>query len=267
VRGPAAYQRFSGLKKDVRTIATDQIRRLERAMVAQRRWTGAEFRDLFVAHPVLWHIVRRLVWAVYEDAGAREDGAQAGESVLRTAFRVAEDRSFATVDDDTFELADDDAVGLVHPAAPGRGGDRVGRGVRRLRDPANRSRSWDARFYRLTDDERGAVALHRFGGVKFPTTRVFGLEHRGWRRGDPQDAGVQGWIERALPDGRTIVAELEPGIIVGVPDDWPQQQITKVWLNPKRDGSWRGDNGLPLGRLDAVDASELLRDLTEVTNA
>jgi hypothetical protein len=59
----------------------DQIRRLERAMVAGREWTGAEFRALFVDHPLL---VRRLVWGT-------GDGA---------SFRMAEDRTFAGADDD-----------------------------------------------------------------------------------------------------------------------------------------------------------------------
>ncbi|MEK8174305.1 DUF4132 domain-containing protein [Streptomyces sp. M19] len=50
------------MKKDVRTVATAQVRRLEDAMVAGRGWTTAEFRELFVSHPLLSHLVRRLVW-------------------------------------------------------------------------------------------------------------------------------------------------------------------------------------------------------------
>ncbi|TDD96041.1 DUF4132 domain-containing protein [Actinomadura rubrisoli] len=49
---PAAYQRFSSMKKVARTAA-DQIRRLETAMVTLRRWTPAEFGPLFVRHPVI----------------------------------------------------------------------------------------------------------------------------------------------------------------------------------------------------------------------
>ncbi|MGW5641005.1 DUF4132 domain-containing protein, partial [Streptomyces sp. NPDC003832] len=35
-------------------------RRFVAAMVTRRSWTAAEFRELFVAHPLLWHLVRRL---------------------------------------------------------------------------------------------------------------------------------------------------------------------------------------------------------------
>ncbi|MFD0853486.1 DUF4132 domain-containing protein, partial [Actinomadura adrarensis] len=41
-RATAAYQRFIALKKDVDMVAGDQVRRLEAAMVARRRWTVAE---------------------------------------------------------------------------------------------------------------------------------------------------------------------------------------------------------------------------------
>jgi hypothetical protein len=61
-KAPAARKRFANLKKDVRTVAGDQIRRLETAMVTRRDWSMAEFTDLFVRHPLTWHLARRLVW-------------------------------------------------------------------------------------------------------------------------------------------------------------------------------------------------------------
>jgi hypothetical protein len=80
----ASYNQFSALKKAVRTLAVEQIGRLERAMCARRSWSGEEFEELLVAHPLLRHVVRRLVWAVFDTAP--EDGG----SVIATV-RVAED--------------------------------------------------------------------------------------------------------------------------------------------------------------------------------
>ncbi|GAB3848128.1 DUF4132 domain-containing protein [Dactylosporangium cerinum] len=104
--GPAAYQRFSALKKDVRTLAGDQIRRFERAMVTRRRWTAPEFATFIVGHPLVRHLARRLVWS-FEAAA---DG-----STVDGSFRVAEDGSYAGVDDDTCTLPDGALVGVAHP--------------------------------------------------------------------------------------------------------------------------------------------------------
>ncbi|MFV2180020.1 DUF4132 domain-containing protein, partial [Actinomadura sp. LOL_011] len=96
---PAASKRFAALKKDLRTVAADQLARLERAMVARRRWPVAEFRELLAGHPLLRHLVRRLVWVA-------DDGP---------VFRVAEDGTFADAADDAIVLPGTARVGVAHP--------------------------------------------------------------------------------------------------------------------------------------------------------
>ncbi|GAA3350926.1 hypothetical protein GCM10020358_78680 [Amorphoplanes nipponensis] len=252
---PAAYQQFAALKKDVRTVATDQIRRLERAMVTGRRWTGAEFRQLFVAHPLLWHIVRRLVWATYDDAG-RPAGA----------VRVAEDRSFSDVHDERAELADDACVGVAHPLHLGDSlpdWAEVFADYEILQPFAQLGRE----TFSLTPEEAAAARLTRFEGHTVPTGRVIGLERRGWRREEPQDAGVQGRIELALGSRQEVVIELDPGIAVGALDIFPEQKLEMIFLSDGTGNRWGADTTghVPLGRLDPVTASEIIRDLTELT--
>ena len=166
----AARQRFSALKKDVRTVAADQIHRLERAMVTRRRWPAREFRELFVAHPFLVHVVRRLVWLVHDAAGT-----------VTGALRVAEDRTFTDAADEPFTLPDDASVSVAHPMLLDAGlaawaelfadyeilqpFPQLGRAV-----------------HTLTDAERGASSLTRFAGITVPTGRLMSLERRGWRR-------------------------------------------------------------------------------------
>ncbi|MEV7807572.1 DUF4132 domain-containing protein [Microbispora sp. NPDC088329] len=229
---PAAYQRFAGLKKDVRAVAGDTIHRLEQAMVNRRRWSGADFARLLVGHPLLWHIVRRLVWGLYDPSGR-----------LTGALRVAEDRSFADVEDDTLTLPDDAVVGVAHPLELGE-------------DLA----AWAEVFadYEILQpfpqlgretyapDE---TLLAEICAAKIPTVKVIGLERRGWRRGDPQDAGWQGWIERDVPGGETVTVGLDPGIAIGYLDFADEQTLVEVTL----DG------------LDPITASEILRDLREIT--
>ncbi|GAA2567510.1 hypothetical protein GCM10010435_46520 [Winogradskya consettensis] len=253
---PAAYKTFSALKKDVRTIAADQIRRLERAMVSGRRWTGAEFHQLFVEHPLVWHIVRRLVWGLYDESGT-----------LTGAVRVAEDRTFSTVQDDETTLPDDAIVGVAHPLQLADGLPdwvEVFADYEILQPFPQLSRQ----TFALTPEEAATSRLTRFEGITVPTGRVIGLERRGWRRETPQDAGIQGRIELTVDAKREVVIELDPGIAIGAMDIFPEQKLDMVFLWDITNGSrWgnRGDGHLPLGSLDAVTISEVIRDLTEIT--
>ncbi|WP_327044170.1 DUF4132 domain-containing protein [Microbispora sp. NBC_01189] len=229
---PAAYQRFTGLKKDVRAVAADSIHRLEQAMVNRRRWTGADFRRLLVGHPLLWHIVRRLVWGLYDSSGR-----------LTGALRVAEDRSFADVEDDALTLPDEAVVGVAHPLELG----------------AERA-AWAEVFAdyeilqpfpQLGRETYGPdeTLLAEIMAARVPTGRVLGLERRGWRRGYPQDAGWQGWIERDVPGGGTVTVGLDPGVVIGYPEFADEQTLT----------------GVSLDGLDPITVSEILRDLREIT--
>ncbi|MEU9508843.1 DUF4132 domain-containing protein [Micromonospora sp. NPDC048170] len=250
---PAAYQQFAGLKKDVRTLAADQIRRFEAAMVTGRRWPATEFRRYFLDHPLLWHVVRRLVWATFDEADA-----------VGVAFRVAEDRSLADISDDLYELPAEAMVGIPHPWHLGAhvpAWAELFADYEILQPFAQLGRE----VHHLADDEREQKMLDRFAGVGTEAARLLGLERRGWRRGAPQDAGVQCWLERAVPGDRAIVVDIEPGIAIGMVGEFAEQKITGVWVNDRPHGDWRGRGRVRFGDLDPVVASELLRDLAEVT--
>ncbi|MCO6004901.1 DUF4132 domain-containing protein [Actinoallomurus purpureus] len=246
---PAAYTLFTTLKKDVR-VAADQIRRLEAAMVARRRWTAGEFRRLFVEHPLIWHIARRLVWV-------------AGE----TAFRVTEERTYADIDDDALTLPDQAGIGIPHPLELG-----------------GTLSAWSALFadheilqpfpqlgrtvHALADAERAGRRLERFQGVAVPAEAVLGLERRGWRRSSPMDAGIQGCVYRELPGGLFITIKLNPGIVIGRLDDSGDQLLEEIRLDDRPDDDhWStGREGRPFGDLDPITASELLTELTDATS-
>ncbi|KUO04542.1 hypothetical protein AQJ67_12130 [Streptomyces caeruleatus] len=249
---PAERKRFAALKKDVRTVASDQVRRLEAAMVTGRSWTAAEFQELFVAHPLLWHLVRRLVWL----------GEADGEV---TAFRVAEDRTFADVGDDELTLPEGASVRLAHPLHLG---DDLGAWSELFADyeilqpfpQLGRS------VHALGEEEATSRRLARFEGATVPVGKLLGLTKRGWERGEPQDAGVECWFYRRLGEGRYLVIDLDPGIPVGMVEELGDQTFRAVGLDNRPDGWWNNrDSGLRFGGLDAVIASELLADLTEVT--
>jgi hypothetical protein len=247
-----AHRRFAELKKHARTVAADQIHRLEAAMVTRRRWPAREFRELFVAHPLLCHITRRLVWL-----------AEDGDAV--TAFRVAEDRTFAGAGGEALTLPDTARVGIAHPL-----------------DLAGSLTVWSALFARhaipqpfpqlgravhtLTEQERGASSLTRFEGVTVPAGKVVGLERRGWRRCDPLDGGWQGWLYRQVAADRYVIVDLDPGLVVGDVNANPEQELAAVVISSRPDVYWHEhDTSAVFGDLAPVMASEVLADLTELT--
>ncbi len=251
----AAYQRFAGLKKDVRTLAADQLTRLERAMAGGRTWTGAEFTEFLAGHPLLVHLVRRLVWVVLDESGA-----------VTGSFRVAEDRSLADVNDDAFELPEDAVVGVAHPVLLGETV-TAWSGVFADYEILQPFQQLGRPVHVLTDAERADSRLTRFEGVELPTTRVLLLTRFGWQRSAPMDGGVEPGLYKQLPGGLHAVVELDPGLVVGDLDALGDQKLHRIFLD--RDTSGHRWHSQPadqtLGVLDAVSASELLADLTELT--
>lgn len=250
---PAAHKQFAALKKDVRTLATDQVRRLQQAMVDGRRWTATEFTELFVGHPLLRHVTRRLVWAHFDSGDAT------------FTFRVAEDSTFADVSDDTVTLPADATIGIPHPLHLG---DNLAAWVEIFSDYEilQPFPQLGRPVHALTDEERALGELAMFKNVTVPTGKVLGLTNRGWQRGDPQDGGVEGWIERPVPSGHTVIVNLEPGIAVGLVDEFPEQKLESVWLSANGAAAyWDSKDGLLFGELDPVTASEVLTELTELT--
>ncbi|WP_433337329.1 DUF4132 domain-containing protein [Spirillospora sp. CA-294931] len=239
---PAAHARFAALKKDVRGVAADQIRRLEvAAMLDGRLWSAAEFHEFVVGHPLMRHLARRLVW--WND---REDEP--------TAFRVAEDGTFADVDDEPYALPDDALVGVPHPLELGGA---LGAWVEIFADYEilQPFPQLGRPVHALTSDEAGSDRLARFEGVTVPTGKVLGLTRRRWTRGVPEDGGVEWTILHELGDGVTVVIDLDPGIAVGNVDLFPEQTLRKVRIE--------GVEGF--GAIHPVVASELVSDLTDVT--
>ncbi|WP_026404720.1 DUF4132 domain-containing protein [Actinomadura rifamycini] len=240
---PAAYKRFAALKKDVQMVAADQIHRLERSMLTRRRWPVGDFRRLLVEHPLIGHIVRRLVWVA-------EDGGKAA------AFRVAEDGTFADAADDVLTVPDSAAIGIPHPV-----------------DLDGSLEAWSALFseyeilqpfpqlertvHTLTDAERAARRLERFQGRTFATRT---LDRLGWHRTAPMDAGLQHAFYRAVPGGRSLNISLNPPIAIDEFDAFTKE----IWLDDHTPNDSRAIPYVehPFGDLDPATASEVLAELT-----
>ncbi|MDI1428301.1 WGR and DUF4132 domain-containing protein [Polyangium sorediatum] len=237
------------LKKDVKAIAQNQITRLELAMCAERRWEVDSFRALFLEHPLLVHLVRRLVWGVYTEEGK-----------YLSAFRVAEDSSLADADDAAFDLPDGAYVGIVHPLAlPDATRAAFGQilGDYSIVQPFPQI---GRDTYAPTNVEANDSSIKRRAGQFVPVGKLLGLVERGWRKGEPQDAGWIWDMYKPLPGGATATLSLRTGISADMQMTEPKQEIGEVYVGKDREGE-------KLGTLSPVVFSELVRDLVQLGSA
>jgi hypothetical protein len=248
----AAYKRFAALRKDLRSIAADQVKRLERAMVQGRTWTPAEFDEHFVQHPLVWHLARRLVWTAEAD----------GE---RTAFRLAEDKGCTDVDEDEYTLPAHAAVRLAHPAIMGGDVDawaEILADYEILQPFPQLGRPVHA----FTDEELRTGRLTRFEGVTVPVGKLLGLTSKGWERAAPQDAGIEPGMSCEVPGLGYVVLDLDPGIWIGAIDQCPDQTLRTVILAAQDLDGWTVPKPkTDIGPVDPVAASEILAALAKLT--
>jgi hypothetical protein len=241
---PLAHQRFADLRKEARAVAADQIKRLEKAMVAGRSWASEEFRSAFVRHPLMRHIARRLVW-----------------SAEGTAFRVAEDGTLADVHDDEHVLPQDARVTLPHPVLLGEDTVAAWASVFGDYEILQPFPQLGRPVHTLEDGERDAARLARFEGLTAHFGRFMGMTSRGWELGDKETGGFRRQINLITPDERHVMVAFEPGIRVLDPEEFAEQTIERVMLMT---GRYSG-KAHPFGALDPVTASETLAELTRLT--
>ncbi|MFG3342638.1 DUF4132 domain-containing protein [Glycomyces sp. NPDC048151] len=214
-----AYERFAALRKDLKATAAEQVKRLETAMGTARTWTGAEFREFLVDHPLMWHLSSRLVW-------------QAGDA----SFRLAEDRTLADAEDEPFELPEGAVVRLAHPITLGGAvatwaevfaDYEILQPFDQLARPA----------FELSEDERKTGRL-RFEGAQAGGGPMIGLLSRGWKYGGPVGRGGGYGLFREFPEGGYVYLDSTPGVHPGYGyDNSTEQMLENVELKLPEDGS------------------------------
>ncbi|MBH0129779.1 DUF4132 domain-containing protein [Salinibacterium sp. NK8237] len=94
----AAKTHWATNKKELTAVVTTQRRRLYDAMCLRREWTGAEWRERLLEHPIMGVLVAALVWHV--------DGI---------TVRPDLDGTLRTVDGSPVEVTPDARVSVAHP--------------------------------------------------------------------------------------------------------------------------------------------------------
>ncbi|MFE6864770.1 DUF4132 domain-containing protein [Nocardia sp. NPDC057668] len=235
---PAAYAAFGAFKKALKAAVADQSTRLETAMVLGRRWTVANQRTLFIDHPLLRQLARRLVWTTFDAEGAPG-----------TAFRIDADGTLADIEDNPIELADDLSVGLAHPLHL----------YESIKDWAEVFADYSLvqpfpqieRPSFAPDSPGFAAGLDPYYGAVVPTGKLLGLNRFGWAKGYGENGSTTRFI-RTLPGGATqVFLYISPGIDGRNPMGVAEQTIDSLRL----------PENLDLTDLNLVIASELLREL------
>ncbi|MBD8524690.1 DUF4132 domain-containing protein [Pseudomarimonas arenosa] len=243
----AASERWKLLKKDAKSIANHQLQRLEQIMCTGRSFELPVFEQFLLHHPLMRHLARRLLWGVVQ-----ADGSVRG-------FRIAEDSSYADSEDMQFVMPADARICLPHPlklsAEEQAGFGQIFADYEILQPFVQLGRE----VLQLSEEELTQSELTRFQGKRVAIGSVYGLQHRGWRHGSPQDAGWIGWFEKSLPNGLEAHIELDPGTAVGDIRYESKQSLGKLSLRVVN--SWDNNGLRPFATLDPVVRSELLRDL------
>lgn len=224
-KASAAVETWKALKKDLKTVASTQIERLEQALGKGRRWRIEDFQLLLAGHPLLGHLVRRLLWAVY------------GEERVEHVFRVAEDGSLADLDDRPFLIPNQAKVmvGLVHPLE------------------ANLA-PWASVFadYQIVQPfpqiQRPVFPgpAPDLPGRKARPGRILRLEKRGWQRGETESGCLMEYV-KTLTQGAVRLEIVDGGYL----EELPRNEVEV------------GELQLPK-KISPVELSEVLYDLSQV---
>ncbi|MCG8651231.1 MAG: DUF4132 domain-containing protein, partial [Pirellulales bacterium] len=167
------------IKKQIKEVAVLQAGRLEQAMVTGRRWPVEEFESLLVRHPLMTHLVQKLIWGEFDAKGKR-----------KTLFRVTEERDYADAEDQAISLGKNTCLGLVHALDLSESERAKWGEVLSDYEIISPFPQLGRDVYSLDKGEPNKKELARFHGLKLSApTMVFTLEKLGYVRGQAMDGG------------------------------------------------------------------------------
>ncbi|MEI0531193.1 DUF4132 domain-containing protein [Brachyspira pilosicoli] len=104
----AAKKELTLIKKNIKMISSNQMRRLNKVLLNGRKWSYKTFNELFVDNPIMNIFALKLIWGVYNE-----------NNNLIESFRYMEDGSFNTFDEEEYifedSLKNKKNITLVHP--------------------------------------------------------------------------------------------------------------------------------------------------------
>ena len=238
---------WSDAKKTIKTVLAQQTERLYEALCTQREWTFEDWNRYLLQHPIVRHLVQRLVWAVVAD----------GETPA--TFRPLDDGSLTDVDDNAVTVPDSARIRIAHEFTL----------------PAELAERWQQHLsdykviplfslfgrgvYRLPAEKQSAEELKDFEGYVLPN---FTLRSRAQKLGYARANHGESWFTdyqkayRAL--GITAVIEFSGS-------SFPEENKPVALLSLKFvrvDGDY--EEGLSLDQVPGLLLSECYQDLRQL---
>mgnify|MGYP001673614763 FL=1 len=99
----AAKKQLTASRKEAKNVLSLQSSRLYEAMCVERGWSPVEWRDLLLLHPLMRHLVTRVIWQL--------DPADGGESIV---FRPTPEGDLLGVDDAVVDLPGQGKITVAH---------------------------------------------------------------------------------------------------------------------------------------------------------
>lgn len=233
----AAKKTWAALKKDADALSKGQVERLERAMTSKRSWSVEEFETHLVRHPLVGHLVRRLVF-VHE---------RGGKKVPQT-FRVGEELHYANADDDACDVSGGGRVRIVHPVHLESDELALWVGVFSDYEILQPFAQLGRVVHRPKPGDAGKQELGGAAGIAAYTGRIFALKNRGWvLGGDPYSMD-------------SASKEIAPGVSASI--SWEEGiELERPKMQEHKIRQIRIYGELTLDELDALTFSELVMDV------
>jgi hypothetical protein len=167
------------LKKQIDETLKIQTARLEQALVWQRRWEEREFVTLLANHPLMTHLVQKLIWAGYDN-----------NNNLITTFRLAEDRTYANTKDEEISLSGISTIGIIHPLDLTLEQKAAWREIFTNYEIISPFPQIEREVYTLSLEEANSLEIVRFQKIIIPgITLLRTMEQLGWLKGKIDNRG------------------------------------------------------------------------------
>lgn len=235
-------------KKELKSIVELQTDRLYEALCTGRDWPFTDWNDYLNGHPVVRHLVQRLVWLHSTPSGGY------------VAFRPMADGSLTNDEDEAVQPPPDARVRLAHDSLLDT--DAVKRWQQHLVDYEIKPlfQQLGKGTYELPLAQANAREILDFKGHLVETFALRGRANKlGYQRGAAEDGGWFHVYEKRFPTlGTTAVVEFTGN---GLPEENRTAALLGLWFTAAGAQGGGSHTAIPLGRIPKVLLSECYNDM------